>query len=67
MQRDVGFTGFTIHKEINSIEHEISHLVCNTKSTFYSVKVYTSSTVKELSKVTNNLLGKITSTPLPSA
>ena len=37
------------------------------KSTFYSVKVSTSSSVKELYKVSNNLFGKITSTPLPSA
>jgi len=61
-------TGLTIHKEImNSIKHQISHLVSNPKSTFYSVKVSTGSAVKKLCKVTNNLLGKITSTPLPSA
>ena len=61
-------TGLTIHKEImNSIKHQISHLVSNPKSTFYSVKVSTGSAVKKLYKVTNNLLGKITSTPLPSA
>ena len=67
-------TGLTIHKEItNSIKHQISYLVSNEKSTFYSVKmstssaVSTSSTVKELYNVTNNLLGEITSTALPSA
>ena len=61
-------TGLTIHKEIvNSVKYKISHLVSNAKSTFYSVKVPASSTVKELYKVTSNLLGKIASTPLPSA
>ena len=61
-------TGLTIHKEIiSTIKHKISHLVSNAKSTFYSVKVSTSSAVKEVYKVTNNLLGKITYTPLPSA
>ena len=60
-------TGLTIHKEImNSVKHKISHLVSNAKFTFYSVKVSTSSSVKEVYKVTNNILGKITSTPLPS-
>ena len=58
-------TKLTIHKEImNSVKR---HLVGNAKSTFCSVKVSTSSTVKEFYKVNNNLLGKITSTPLPSA
>ena len=62
------FTGLTVHKEImNSVKHKIRHLVSNAKFTFYTVKVSTSSTVKKLYKVTNNLLGKITSTPLPSA
>ena len=61
-------TGLTIHKEIiSTIKHKISHLVNTAKSTFYSVKVSTTSAVKEVYKVTNNLLGKITSTPLPSA
>ena len=56
-------TGLTIHKEIiSTIKHKISHLVNTAKSTFYSVKVSTSSAVKEVYKVTNNLLGKITST-----
>ena len=67
--RDVGSisTGLTIHKEIkNSVKHKTSHLVSKAKSTFYSFKVSTSSTVKELYRLTNNLLGKITSTPLPS-
>ena len=40
-------TGLTIHKEImNSVKHKISHLVSNAKSTFYSIKVSTSSAVK---------------------
>ena len=40
-------TGLTIHKEImNSIKPKISHLVSNAKSTFYSIKVSTSSAVK---------------------
>ena len=60
-------TGLTIHKEImNSIKHKISRLVSDAKSTFYNFKVSTSSTVKELYRLTNNLLGKCTSTPLPS-
>ena len=50
-------TKLTIRKEImNSVK---IHLVGNAKSTFCSVKVSTSSTVKEFYKVTNNLLGKI--------
>ena len=49
-------TELTFHEEItNSVKHKISHLVSNAKSTFYSVKVSTSSTVKELYKVTNDL------------
>ena len=61
-------TGLTIHKEIMiSIKHKISHFVCNAKSTCYRVKVSTSSTVRELYTLTNNLLSKITSTPVPSA
>ena len=60
-------TGLTIHKEImNSIKHKISRLVSDAKSTFYNFKVYTSSTVRELYRLTNDLLGKSTSTPLPS-
>ena len=60
-------TGLTVHKVImNSIIHKISHLVSNAQSTFYGFKVSTSSTVKELYRLTNNLLGKITSTPLSS-
>ncbi|WP_293681772.1 hypothetical protein, partial [Thiolapillus sp.] len=54
-------TGLTIHKEImNSIKHKISRLVSDAKSTFYNFKVSTSSTVKELYRLTNNLLGKCT-------
>ena len=61
-------TGLTIHKEImNSIKRKINILVSDAKSTFDSFKVCTSSAVKELYKLTNNLLVKITSTPLPSA
>ena len=60
-------SGLTIHKEImNSIKRKISRLVSDAKSTFYNFKVSTSSTVKELCRLTNNLLGKCTSTPLPS-
>ena len=60
-------TGSTVNKEItNSIKHQISFLVSNEKSTFYSVKISTSSTVKEFYNVANNLLGEITSTALPS-
>ena len=52
-------TGLTIHKEIvNSIKHKISRLVSDAKSTFYNCKVSTSSVVKELYRLTNNLLGK---------
>ena len=60
-------TGLIIHKEImNSVKHRISRLVRDAKSTFYNFKGSTSSTVKELYRLTNNLLGKCTSTPLPS-
>ena len=51
---------------MNSIKHKISRLVSNAKSTFYNFKVSTSSAVKELYRLTNNLLGKRASTPLPS-
>ena len=51
---------------MNSIKNKISHLVSNAKSTIYSFKVSASSTVKELYRLTNNLLGKSKSTPLPS-
>ena len=51
---------------MNSIKHKISHLVSDAKSTFYNFKVSTRSTVKELYRLANNLLGKCTSTPLPS-
>ena len=61
-------TGLTINKEItNSVKYQISYLLSKEKSTFYSVKMSTSSTVKELYNVANNLLGEITSTALPSA
>ena len=46
--------------------YKIGHLVSDAKSTFYSCKVSTSSTVKELQGLINNLSGIITSTPLPS-
>ena len=60
-------TGLTIHKEImNSIKHKISRLVSDAKSTFYNFKVSTSSAVKELYRLNTNLLGKCTSTALPS-
>ena len=51
---------------MNSIKHRINYLVGNAKSNFYSFKVFTSSTVKELYRLTNNLFGKITSILLPS-
>ena len=57
----------TVHKEImKSIKHKISHLVSNAKSTFYSIKVSTSSPVKELYKLTSILLGTNISTTLLS-
>ena len=60
-------TRLTIYKEImNSVKHKISRLVSDANSTFYHFKVSSSSTVKELYRLTNNLLGKCTSTPLPS-
>ena len=60
-------TGLTIHKQImNSIKHKISRFVSDAKSIFYNFKVSTSSAVKALYRLTNNLLGKCTSTPLPS-
>ena len=60
-------TGLTIHKAImNSIKHKISRVVSDAKSTFYNFKVSTSSAVKELYRLTNNLLRKCTSTSLPS-
>ena len=51
---------------MNFIKHEISCLISDAKYTFYNFKVSTSSSIKELYRLTNNLLGKITSTPLPS-
>ena len=46
---------------MNSIKHKISRLVIDAKSTFYNFKVSTSSTAKELYRLTNNLSGKCTS------
>ena len=51
---------------MNFIKHEISCLISDAKYTFYNFKVSTSSSIKELYRLTNNLLGKCTFTPLLS-
>ncbi|KAK7484638.1 hypothetical protein BaRGS_00024164, partial [Batillaria attramentaria] len=60
-------TRLTVHREImNSVKHKISALVQNAKTAFYSAKVAAATTCRELFRLTGNLMGKCTQTPLPS-
>jgi len=57
----------TIHEQIMaSVRHNITHLVDSAKTTFYSAKVAAASSCKELFSVTNSLLGKVMTSPLPA-
>ena len=62
VQRDVGCPLDWQFTKKSWTLSDIKLVILSAKSTFYSVKVSTGSAVKKLYKVTNNLLGKITST-----
>ena len=57
----------TVHKDImNTLKRNITQLVVRAKTAFYSTKIAASSTCKELFKLTGNLMGRVTQSPLPS-
>ena len=58
----------TVHKQIyENIKRKVIDLVDNAKTAFYSFKIQTSSSCKELFHSFNAILGKKNSTPLPSS
>lgn len=60
-------TRLTVHKQIfDSAKKAVSEIVCTAKSTFYNAKIAASSSSKELYAITNDLLAKVKSSPLPS-
>ena len=61
MPRCAGFaTGLTVHKQIMiSMKHKITKLVIDTKTNYYSLKVATSTSCKELFRLTGNLMGRV--------
>ena len=60
-------THLTVHREIfQAARNYVTFIVDCAKTTFYSSKVLACSTVKQLFSLTNNILGKVNSSPLPS-
>ena len=58
----------TVHKQIyENIKRKVTDLVDNAKTAFYSFKIQTSNSCKELFHNFNAILGKKNSTPLPSS
>ena len=60
-------SGLTIHKQLfTAAKNAVTSIVAGAKSAFYNVKIAACNTSKELYAVTNDLLAKAKSTPLPS-
>ena len=57
-----------VHKQIyENIKMKVTDLVDNAKTAFYSFKIQTSNSCKELFHNFNAILGKKNSTPVPSS
>ena len=60
-------TGLIVHREIfQAARNRVVSIVDTAKSAFYSSKVLACSTVKQLFSATNDIIGKVKSSPVPS-
>ena len=61
-------SGLEIHKQIfRAANNLVTNIVDKAKCSFYSAKILACTTSRQLFSITNSLLGKVKSTPLPSS
>ena len=61
-------SGLVVHKGLNKkAKHCVTRIVMKAKSPFYTCKISSAFSTKELYSITNNLLAKTKSTPLPTS
>ena len=60
-------TGLTVFKDLyKKAKHRVTNIVMKAKSLYYNQKISAAQSSKELYKITNNLLSRSKSTPLPT-
>ena len=61
-------SGLVVHKELyKKAKHCVTRIVMKAKSPFYTCKISSAFSTKELYSITNDLLAKTKSTPLPTS
>ncbi|WP_419611270.1 hypothetical protein, partial [Thiolapillus sp.] len=61
-------SGLVVHKELyKKAKHCVTRIVMKAKSLFYNCKISSAFSIQELYSITNNLLAKTKSTPLPQS
>lgn len=66
-ERRLRATELTVHREIyQTARNHVTDVVHQAKTVFYSSKILACNTAKQLFNVTNSLLGKVMSSPLPT-